>query len=349
MLEFNNEIIINDRKISNNTPVYIIAEAGVNHNCDMDIARKMIDVAVEAGVDAVKFQCFKAENLILKNVTKAPYQTKTTDASESQYDMLKRLEVTREQNEMLIKYCKDSGITFLSTPFDEESLEELDELGVNAFKVAATDITNIQFLRKVALKGKPMVVSAGMCYLEEVQVALQAINKINKDVVLLQCTANYPIMDSEANIGVIDIFKDMFDMLVGYSDHSQGVGASPYAVARGAKVIEKHFTLDKSMIGPDHKASVNPEELKQLVKDIRRVEQYIGSGLKLPTASEQNTRRSLQKCFVAAKPISVGEVYTEDNLVCKRTNGVGISALYYDNLLGQLADKDYFVNDIIGV
>lgn len=349
MLAFNRNICINGRVLSDNNPVYIIAEAGVNHNCDMDIAKKMIDVAIEAGVDAVKFQCFKTDNLILKNVEKAPYQLKTTESKESQYDMLKKLEVTREQNSMLIDYCKKCGITFLSTPFDIESLDELDELGVEAFKVAATDITNVQFLRQIAKKGKPMIVSAGMCYLEEVKIGLNAINQINKDVVLLQCTANYPIIDAEANIGVIDTLKKEFDLLVGYSDHSRGVGASPFAVARGAKVIEKHFTLDKNMNGPDHKASVNPEELCQLVKDIRRVEQYIGNSIKVPTVSEQNTRKSLQKCFVANKSIKQGERFTEDNITCKRTNGVGISALYYDMLVGTVADKDYSLGSIIGV
>ena len=315
----------------------------------MDIAKKMIDEAVAAGVDAVKFQCFKTDNLILKNVTKAPYQLKTTQAGETQYEMLKKLEVTREQNEILMDYCRKSGIIFLSTPFDKESLDELDELGVEAFKVAATDITNIQLLRQIASKGKPMIVSAGMCYLEEVQVALKAIYEINRDVILLQCTANYPIMDSEANIGVIDTFREHFDILVGYSDHSQGVGASPFAVAKGAKVIEKHFTLDKNMDGPDQKASVDSRELKQLVSDVRRVERYIGNGIKMPTLAEQHTRISLQKSLVAAMPIKNGELFSECNLVAKRTNGVGISALYIDKLIGTKANRDYSVNDIIEV
>lgn len=349
MIAFNKTIDISNRCIGEKEPTYIIAEAGVNHNCDMDIAKKMIDVALEAGVDAVKFQCFKTDNLILKDVAKAPYQKKTTSVNENQYSMLKQLEVTREQNRLLVEYCKEVGITFLSTPFDKDSLEELNDLGVVAFKVAATDITNIQFLKQIAAKGKPMIVSAGMCYLEEVQMALEAITNINKDVILLQCTANYPIEDSEANIGVIDTFKEQFNMLIGYSDHSKGVGAAPFAVARGAKVIEKHFTLDKNMNGPDHKASVEPEELKKLVEDVRRVDRYIGNGIKMPTISEQATRRALQKCFVAATNIKEGEIYTESNLICKRTNGVGISAIYYDKLLGTRADKDYNMNDIIGV
>lgn len=346
---FNRQFQIGNRTISEQERVFIIAEAGVNHNGNMEIAREMIDVASEAGADAVKFQTFKAEHLILQNIEKAPYQKVTTNSGESQYDMLKRLEVTKEQTKELMDYCRRKNIIFLSTPFEKVSLDELDALGVSAFKVAATDLTNIQFLRQVAEKGKPIILSAGMCYLEEVQRAIEAIYPLNKDVVLLQCTANYPIQDVEANINVIRTFKETFDILVGYSDHSQGVGASPYAVAVGAKVIEKHFTLDKNMEGPDHKASVTPEELKQLVSDIRRVERYLGDGVKMPSYSEQMTRKSLQKCLVASKQIRRGERFDPENIVAKRTNGVGISALYFDRVIGQTAEKDYKVNDIIGV
>lgn len=347
MMKFSKEIKIGDRCIDEKSPTFIIAEAGVNHNGDMQIAKKMIDIAAEAGADAVKFQTFKTDKLILRNIEKAPYQKKTTDSTENQYEMLERLEVTREQNLELIAYCRQKNIIFLSTPFEKSSLEELEDLGVPAFKAAATDLTNIQFLRQIASCGKPIILSAGMCYLEEIKKALEAIYPINKDVILLQCTANYPIQDNEANIGVIRTLKDEFDILVGYSDHSQGVGASPYAVALGAKVIEKHFTLDKNMGGPDHKASVTPEELRELVGDIRRVEEYLGDGIKIPTCSEQMTRKSLQKCFVAAKPIKMGEQYTEDNIVAKRTNGLGISALYYDNVIGKTANKDYTIDEII--
>ena len=246
-----------------------------------------------------------------------------------------------------MSYCRRKNILFLSTPFEKESLDELDELGVAAFKVAATDLTNIQFLRQVAEKGKPIILSAGMCYLEEVRKALEAIYPINKDVILLQCTANYPIKDSEANIKVINTFMNEFDMIVGYSDHSVGVGASPYAVALGAKVIEKHFTMNKEMDGPDHKASVTPYELKQLVSDIRRVEEYLGDGIKMPSQSEQMTRRSLQKCLVANAEIKKGESFTEDNIVAKRTNGEGISAIYYDKIINRISDRNYKANDII--
>lgn len=348
-MKFSKEIRIGRRSVSRNTGTFIIAEAGVNHNGDMGLAKEMIDIAAESGADAVKFQTFKADQLILKNIGKAPYQKITTNGAETQYDMLKRLELPKEQTAELMSYCRQRNIIFLSTPFEKTSLDELDRLGVVAFKVAATDLTNIQLLRQIAEKGKPIILSAGMCYLEEVNRALEAIYPINRDVILLQCTANYPIQDREANINVIQTFKDTFDILVGYSDHSQGVGASPYAVAAGAKVIEKHFTTDKNMDGPDHKASVTPDELRQLVEDIRRVEQYLGDGMKMPTCSEQMTRKSLQKCLVADREIKAGEKYCEENIVAKRTGGVGISALYYDDMIGLAAKKDYRKDDIIEV
>lgn len=344
---FEKEIYIADKCISETSPTFIIAEAGVNHNGDMELAQHLIDVAVEAGADAVKFQSFKTEDLILKHIEKAPYQQLTTDAGENQYDMLKRLEVSLEQNYQLYEYAKAKGIVFLSTPFERCSLEELCKLDVGAFKVAATDLTNIQLLKQIARKGKPIILSAGMCYLEEIRIALQAIYPLNKQVILLQCTANYPIMNIEVNLNVIDTLRNEFDILVGYSDHSVGVGASPYAVAKGAKVIEKHFTLDKTLDGPDQKASVTPEELKQLVKEIRKVETYLGTGIKVPTLSEQFTRKSLQKCFVACEKIECGEMFNETNIVAKRTNGVGISALYYERLIGRTAKRRYVPDDII--
>ena len=344
---FRSTILIENRIVSKTSPVFIIAEAGVNHNGNIKLAKEMIDVAVEAGVDAVKFQSFKTDKLILPSIEKAPYQKITTSSTETQSDMLKKLELTREQTKELMDYCRRKNIIFISTPFEKMSLDELYELGVPAFKIAATDLTNIQFLRQVAEKGKPIILSAGMCYLEEVQRALETIYPINKDVILLHCTANYPINDSEANINVIRTFQETFDILVGYSDHSQGVGASPYAVAIGAKVIEKHFTLDQNMEGPDHKASVTPDELRQLVLDIRRVEKYLGDGIKMPSYSEQMTRKSLQKCLVASAEIRRGELFTTNNIVAKRTNGNGISALYYDEVINRTANRDFHVDDII--
>lgn len=346
---FQKTIRIGDKVISDNSPVFIIAEAGVNHGGDMKLARKLIDTAIDSGADAVKFQAFRSENLILKSVKKAPYQKKTTGSKESQFEMLKKLELTSEQNKVLQRYCKRRGVIFLTTPFDEESLEDLDKLNLPAYKVSSTDLTNLPFLKRVALKGKPIILSTGMSYLSEVELALKEIYPYNKNVVLLQCTGNYPFEEKEANLLVIKTYMSSFDILIGFSDHSVGIGASPYAVAMGSKVIEKHFTINKSMEGPDHKASLDPEELKQLIQEIRKVERYLGSGTKYPTLSETSTRTSLQKCLVAAKAIKKGELFTERNIVAKRTGNIGISPIYYMTVIGQRAEHDYERDDIIGV
>jgi len=347
IMNFNRTIKVANREISETAPVFIIAEAGVNHNGDIIVAKKLIDIAATAGADAVKFQAFKTENLILESVQKAPYQKKTTSGSESQYEMLKKLEVTKEQNRDLIAYCKEKEVIFLSTPFDEESIDELVGLDISAFKVASTDTTNLPFLKKLAKTGKPIFLSTGMSYLSEIELALQEIYPFNKDVVLLQCTANYPIQDNEANLKVLDTFRSVFNMLVGYSDHSLGVGASPYAIPMGARVVEKHFTIDNSSEGPDHKASLNPVQLREYVKQIRKVEEYMGTFVKMPSFDETKTRKSLQKCLVAACVIKKDESFTEQNIIAKRTGGEGISPLYYKQLLVRKASKTYKINDII--
>lgn len=349
MLPFDPYIPVGDKVISAEHPVFIIAEAGVNHGGDLDLALKLIDVAVEAGADAVKFQSFRAEHLILDSVSKAPYQTKTTSASESQFDMLKRLEVSRDQNQKLMDYCKQKGIIFLTTPFEEVSLDELDELDLDAYKIASTDTTNIPFLEKVARKGKPMFLSTGMTHLGELAKVLDYIYPINQQVVLLACTANYPIKDEEANLRTIDAYHEHFDCLVGYSDHSVGVGAAPYAVPMGAVVLEKHFTTSKELEGPDHRASLSPDELGQFVKDVRRIETYLGSPHKLPTLSELRTRASLQKGMVATRAIAKGELFSTENIIGKRTGGKGISPLYFYEVVGQPAPRDFEANDIIDV
>jgi len=346
-MEFSKEIYIGKRKISPESPVFIIAEAGVNHNGDMSVAKELIDIAVSSGADAVKFQAFKTENLILEDVEKASYQKEITGSGESQFEMLKRLEVSKQQNRDLMEYCHEQGITFLTTPFDEESLDELDDLNLPAYKVASTDTTNLPFLRRIAQKGKPMFLSSGMSYFEEVRAALEEINTFNKDVVLLQCTANYPIRDEEANLAVISTYITEFDMLVGYSDHSVGIGASPYAIPMGACVVEKHFTIDKLANGPDHSASLSPEELTLYVQQIRKVEKYMGTAEKAPSRDEEKTRLSLQKSLVALLPIKKGEAFTFENIVAKRTGGKGISPIRYKDLLNKKASQDYKPNDII--
>jgi len=340
-VNFKKEIHIGSKTLSETSAVFIIAEAGVNHGGDMSVAQKLIDIAADAGADAVKFQAFKTEHLILNHVEKAPYQKKTTDNEESQFEMLKKLEVTKEQNFELKKYCEKRNILFLTTPFDEASLDEIDELDLPAYKIASTDTTNLLFLKKVAQKGKPIFLSTGMTYLSEIELALQTIYPYNRDVVLLQCTANYPIADDEVNLNILNTFKKSFDVLLGYSDHSIGVGAAPYAIPMGVKVVEKHFTIDKMLEGPDHRASLLPEELKEFVTVVRRVEKYLGSLVKIPNLSEIETRSLLQKCLVAKSPIKKGELFTEENIIAKRTGGHGISPIYYKEIVGNIADKDF--------
>ena len=349
MIQFDRKFSIGPFEISQESPTFIIAEAGVNHGGDIALAKHLIDIAAGAGVDAVKFQAFRTENLILSNVEKAPYQKNTTAASESQFDMLKKLELKKEAYLELKDYCTAKGLIFLITPFDEQSLDELEEVGVDAYKIASTDTTNLLFLRKVAQTGKPVILSTGMCDLNEVTLALEEINPINKKLVLLQCTANYPIQDDEANLNVIHTFKKTYDVVVGYSDHSVGLGAALYSIPMGAKVVEKHFTLNKELDGPDHLASLDPEELKEFVLKVKQIERYMGGFVKEPTASEFHTKKSLQKSLVAASQIKKGEIIEEKHLIAKRTGGAGISPIHYSKIVGQAATKDYQKDDIIYV
>ncbi len=346
-MPFSHKIKIGNFTISDTSRAFIIAEAGVNHNGDMAVAKKLIDCAVDVGADAVKFQAFKSEHLILKNVKKAPYQTRRTSNRESQFDMLKKLELTLAQNRGLKDYCHKKGIIFLTTPFDEYSLGELDSLNLPAYKIASTDITNLPFLRKVAQKQKPIFLSTGMACLSEVKEALKQINLYNRDVILLQCTANYPAPDNEINLRVIQTYQNTFNALVGYSDHSSGVGVGPYAIALGAKVIEKHFTINKKSEGPDQAASLDPKQFRKFIQEIKRVEQWLGSSQKELTQSEIGTRKALQKCLVAARPIKKGEIFSEDNLSAKRTGGCGISPILFLSLEGKASIKDYKKDEII--
>lgn len=319
----------------------------MNHQGDLNIAKQLIDLAVDSGADAVKFQAFRPENLVTSDVSKADYQQRSTDKAESQLEMLKKLELSREDYASLKAYCEERGILFLITPFDEESLVEISELGVDAFKVASTDLTNLPFLKKIAAVGKPIILSTGMAYLEEVSKALEEISELNKDVILLQCTSCYPLRNEEVNLKVINTYKEKFNILIGYSDHSVGLGAAPYSIPMGAKVIEKHFTFDKNAPGPDHRASLSPQELKDFVETIRNVEVFMGSSVKAPTAEEADTRKALAKCFVARKQIKRGERFGDENIVAKRTGGRGISPISYPELYRLTASKDYNPNEVI--
>jgi sialic acid synthase SpsE len=341
-------IKIGKKIIGDAKPCYLIGEAGVNHNGSLDLAINLIDVAVSAGVDAVKFQSFKTENLINEGVEKAPYQKGFVDSGENQFQMLKRLEMTIDQMARIKDYCVESGVEFLSTPFDEESLDELEQLGVSAYKVSSTDLTNLPFLIKVAQKNKPVFLSTGMSYFDEISLAVKTFEKFNSQLVLMHCTANYPILDSEVNLkNILRLQREFPGFIIGFSDHSQGVGAAPYSLPLGAKVIEKHFTLDKTMDGPDHLASLSPCELIDFVRQVRRAESFLGSELKYPTVSESLTRLSLQKCLVAKKDIFIGELFSEENVVAKRTGGKGISPIYFERVFGQNAKKNFRKNEVI--
>lgn len=340
-------ITIGDTLIGEGHPVYIIAEAGVNHNGDMKLAKQLVDVAKDAGVDAVKFQSFHTEHLILKDIEKAPYQHKKTSVTESQYEMLKRLEITKDAMHEIMDYCRKKEIQFISTPFDQESAEDLYSLGVDVFKVASTDTTNLLFLETLAQYKKPILLSTGMSWSFEVEKAVETIELYNKDLVIMQCTANYPIEDHEAHLRVISTYQNKFPYIIGYSDHTKGIGASPYAVSLGVKVIEKHFTLDTTLPGPDHQASLSPDELSQLVLEIRKVETYLGSSIKEPTDSEKETRKYLQKCFVTKKPLKKGDVIYKESLIAKRTGGKGISAFEVESVLGKRVKKALPYNHIL--
>jgi len=329
--------------------VFLIAEAGVNHNGSLETALKLIDSAADAGADAVKFQTYNAQDIILKSVGKAKYQMVTTDPAEKQITMLEKLQIDKEFHIELIKYCKRKGVLFLSTPYDIKSLELLQELNVPILKIASTDITNLLFLEKVAKTGLPVILSSGMSFLSEIEKAYLCLRENGcTDLSILRCTSNYPTPYNEVNLLSLITLQNTFpDVKIGFSDHTEGVGASPYSVVLGAKIVEKHFTLDKDMEGPDHKASLNPEELALWVKEIRKVEKMLGNGVIVPTNSEKETKKSLQKCLVSSTKIAKGNKVTKENMSAKRTGGIGIKAdLVYD-IIGKTVKKDYNIDEII--
>lgn len=326
---------IGNRKFGSDYPCFIIAEAGVNHNGSLEIAKRLIDTAVEAEVDAVKFQTFKTEDVILTDIEKAPYQKGTTNATESQTEMLKKLETDEGFHVSLVEYCTEKNIIFLSTPYGEESLNLLMELDVPAIKIASTDTTNLLFLEQVGKKEKPVILSTGMCSLAEIEKAYRCLRENGcEQLALLKCTSNYPTDISEVNLRAMKTLENCFDAVIGFSDHTEGIGASPYAVAMGAKIVEKHFTLDKNMEGPDHQASLSPDELILWVEEIRKVEQMLGSREVFPTKSEKETKKALQKCLVSNVDVRKGDTITRRNIAAKRTGGKGISALEFYNVQG---------------
>ena len=312
------------REIGPGRACFIIAEAGVNHNGDLSLARRLVDAAARAGADAVKFQTFKAERLVAPGAPKAGYQLERTDAAESQLEMLRRLELSEEAHLELLEHCRQSGLVFLSSPFDQESADLLESLGVPAFKIPSGEIINLPFLAHVARKGRPMIVSTGMAFLGEVEAAVRTIESEGcRDFVLLHCVSNYPADPAEVNLSAMRTMAEAFGAPVGYSDHTTGHEAPLAAAALGAAVIEKHFTLDRNMEGPDHSASLEPEELAGLVRGIRTVEAALGHGRKEPAPSEADTAAAARKSLVAARDIPAGARLTED-LIAVRRPGTGL-------------------------
>lgn len=327
--------------------VTIIAEAGVNHNSDMEIAKKLIDEAVLAGADAVKFQTFQGKHLVSKNTEKTPYQKETTEKEESHLEMIQRLELSRADHELLLNYCNEKNIIFLSTPFDQVSVDLLEELGMDTYKIPSGEITNLPYLEKIGALGKKVILSTGMSTLGEVEIALNILrSKGTTDITLLHCTSEYPAPYEDVNLNSMLTLKQAFSLPVGYSDHTKGIEISVAAVAMGATVIEKHFTLDKTMEGPDHRASLDPEELRNLVSSIRHVEKAMGTGVKGISPSEEKNRPIARKSIVAKTAISKGELFTPENITTKRP-ATGISPLDWYQVLGKVAEKDFSEDDFI--
>ena len=326
----------------------IIAEAGVNHNGDINLAKRMIDAAAEAGVDYVKFQTFKAENLVQRNAKKASYQIDNTDNAGSQFSMLKKLELSNESHNILIEYCKLKNIKFLSTAFDFESMDFLKNK-LDFYKIPSGEITNLPYLEKVAKLGLSVVMSTGMANMQEVKEAFSVLVKNGlerEDITILHCNTEYPTPMEDVNLTAMLTIERELGVKIGYSDHTLGIEIPIAAVAMGASVIEKHFTLDRNMDGPDHKASLEPSELTAMVTAIRNIELALGDGIKKPSKSEQKNILISRKSIVSISAIKIGDIFTEQNISVKRP-GNGISAMKWHDVLGTSADKNYNEDELI--
>lgn len=327
----------------------IIAEAGVNHNGDMALARRLIDVAAEAGADLVKFQTFNADRLVTTRARKADYQTQTTNAGESQHAMIRCLELTRDMHEALVAHCKSRGIQFFSTGFDPESVDLLANLGLDCFKISSGEITNLPYLRHVGRYGRRVLLSTGMATLGEIESALDVLEQAGTSrdrVTVLHCNTEYPTPMVDVNLRAMLTIRDAFGVAVGYSDHTLGIEVAIAAVALGATVIEKHFTLDRNLPGPDHKASLEPDELKAMVAAIRNIERALGDGIKRTSASEEKNKLIARKSIVAAVAIRAGEAFSESNLAVKRP-GTGLSPMHWDEVIGRKAPRDFAPDELI--
>ncbi len=340
-------ISIAGRSIGSGNPCFIIAEAGVNHNGDTDLALKLVEAAKKTGADCVKFQTFSADRIVTDEAPKAQYQLKTTDPKESQKAMLKKLELSPDAYQDVVKACEKAGILFLSTPYSIEDIDFLDALGVPAFKFASMHIFEPSLLRYAASKGKPIIISTGMATLEEVRTGLEAMRSAGKaDVVLLQCTTNYPSQIEDANLRAMQTMAEELNVLVGYSDHTQTNTACVASIALGACVIEKHFTLDTSMEGPDQSTSYDPEEFTQLVQVIRETEAALGSGKKMPSPAEVANATGMRRSIVAACDIPEGTVLEEQMLTLKRP-ATGVLPIHWDTVIGQKLKKALKENEML--
>ncbi len=329
----------------------IIAEAGVNHNGSMVSAKKLVDVAADAGADYVKFQTFKADTLVTQSAEKAEYQKIITDKSESQFEMIKKLELDKSAHDELIKHCEEKGIRFLSAAFDHDSIELLADLNIPLYKIPSGEITNLPYLRHIGRMGKPIILSTGMSTLEEVQKALNVLleSGVEKEkITILHCNTEYPTPMEDVNLKAMLTMRDELGVAVGYSDHTLGIEVPVAAVALGASVIEKHFTLDRTLPGPDHAASLEPHELKEMVSAIRNIEKAMGNGMKKPSPSEIKNIPIARKSIVAKKSIKKGEKFSENNLTVKRP-GTGISPMQWDDIMNQKSKKYFNMDDLIEI
>ena len=329
--------------------VFIIAEAGVNHNGSLEIAKALVDAAAQAGADAVKFQTFKASNLVSKSAQKADYQKKTTGVAETQYSMLERLELDKLAHQVIIEHCRNKKILFLSTPFDAESIDMLQGFGMPIYKIPSGEITNLPYLRHVGQLGKEIILSTGMAHLDEIGSALDVLERegtLRSNITVLHATTEYPCPIEEVNLNAMLTIHKAFNVRVGYSDHTPGIDVPIAAVALGARVIEKHFTLDRSMDGPDHKASLEPDELNAMVKAIRNIEEALGDGIKRTMASEVKNKLAVRKSLVASREIKAGEFFSAENMGTKRP-GTGISPMLWDEVIGKRACRDFLLDELI--
>lgn len=365
-MKFKKNIKIETNNINKNSPVFIIAEAGVNHDGDFDKAKKLIDIASSAGADAVKFQTWITEELISKDAEKATYQKEQTGTTESQFEMLKKLELSFEEFRKLKKYCDKKNILFISTPDEEKSAEFLNSINVPVFKIGSGELTNLLFIKQIASYKKPIIISTGMSTIDQISEALDEIHSTGcNEVIVLHCTTDYPTPPSDVNLNAMKTIEEKFDVLVGYSDHTKGTSASLLATHLGAKIIEKHFTYDKTAKGPDHQASLSEQELKKLIKIIREYESsnkkskiidqiiqkqtLLGSPVKKPTEREVHNKKAILKSICARKDLKKGDIIQEEDIIMLRQSNEGIPSNKYKEVIGKSLIQDIKKNNLIQI